>query len=87
MVVSHHHIMDQQEDYNSDEDGARIDWTGGFSDSFTAPLAVDKKDEEEDPFGDFASCNETTKWEDGFSSNFADMDVKTIEEKQVPTKS
>ncbi|KAI8064073.1 SIT4 phosphatase-associated protein-domain-containing protein [Thamnidium elegans] len=85
LVVSHHHIMDQQEDYNSDEDEARIDWTGGFSDSFTAPLAVDKNDEE-DPFGDFTSCNETAKWEDGFSTNFADMDVKTIEEKQVPTK-
>lgn len=46
--------------------------------------ADDEKDSEDDPFGDFTtgSSNNTTgqetQWEDGFASNFADMDLSTV---------
>lgn len=48
-------------------------------------LAVDdQKDNEEDPFGGFTTgsnnsgAGQATHWEDGFASNFADMDLSTV---------
>lgn len=45
----------------------------------------DEDEDEDDPFGDFSSSTSqpTDKWEDGFSSNFADMDVNATEEKNL----
>lgn len=74
LVVSRQ--MDPQED-----DDDEVDWTGGFSHSVHNK---ENDEEEEDPFGDFASGPEA-KWEEGFSTNFADMDVKTVEEKNELT--
>ncbi|KAI7867052.1 SIT4 phosphatase-associated protein-domain-containing protein [Mucor mucedo] len=81
LVVSH------QADEEKEDEETTVDWTGGFSDSFTAQPAAglqtpQKHDspEDDDPFGDFNSSNSTTEpdqtWQDGFSTNFADMDVK-----------
>lgn len=63
-----------------------VDWASGFNDSFTAPLTTtnlqsskihEDLPEEDDPFGDFNSSTETDQaWQEGFSTNFADMDVK-----------
>lgn len=116
LVVSHHqneHLFrSDSEEEDEEDEAARVDWTGGFSDSFTAQATTttevpkteshssssssdgeeaeerkkEESEDENDPFGDFNSSNDnkTTdqKWEEGFSSNFADMDLNKVEEDQ-----
>jgi hypothetical protein len=115
LVVSHHHqddLFNSDDEDEEEEEASRIDWTGGFSDSFTPQPTTtslqrtpshnslsssdgeegkheeneNEIEDEDDPFGDFNSNNDNEptnqKWEEGFSSNFGDMDINTIEEDQ-----
>lgn len=38
----------------------------------------EEKEDDDDPFGDFASSSQPQQWEDGFTSNFTDMDLSNI---------
>jgi len=74
----------------------KTQWSGGEYDPFSTAgqndneIKADKSnadnEDEDDPFGDFASSSSAndslgqtaSQWEDGFASNFADMDLSTV---------
>jgi hypothetical protein len=52
--------------------------TSVFADKKAQKHTEDDDDDDDDPFGDFASSTQPQHWEDGFASNFADMDLSNI---------
>lgn len=111
MELSQRHVdgFDKDDDlHDTNKDGkneahTHVDWSGGFSDSFTPQPSTQTQnyshafggedEDDEDPFGDFNSSSDqetSHQWEEGFSSNFADMDVSTYKnqesKKDLPVK-
>lgn len=112
MELSQHHVDgfdEENELQDTNKDGGNgehthVDWSRGFSDSFTPQPTTqtqnhsnafggDSDEDDEDPFGDFNSSSDqetSHQWEEGFSSNFADMDVSTYKnqesKKDLPVK-
>lgn len=100
MVVSHQDTNEEDEETTIDWTGGFSDAftttqpTSNLHRTQSHNSSDDEQDnkskEEDDPFGDFNSSSEITeKWEEGFTSNFADMDVKSMDEtnlkKETPT--